>query len=357
MITQAPLQAQPRHWAGVDVSKRTFHAALARDGQRWGVTELCRLPRKEFVRSPEGVAAFVKWIAMLLEVPVGHLDTRVVMETTGKYSTELAAWMNACKCGLAPAIVHARQTNAFIKSMNVRGKTDSLEARALAFYGAERSPTAYEALPEAQRQLRELVRHRAQLVELKLALENRKGEGSENPIVRRSQQKVHRSLEREIKLIEEEMRAQVNQAAPVRQDVQLLCSIYGVAQQTASVILAELGDLRRFDRARQLTAYAGLSPSQIQSGSSLNKPAHLCKQGNSRVRKALYMAALTAIQDRGPMQAIYMHACANGKPKMVALGAVMRRLLVLMRAMLISGKPYDRLWKTKAKLPKSNDLP
>jgi transposase len=352
MIRKRSSEENTVQWVGVDVAKRTFQAALARPGERWDATALRQLPTKNFPRTHEGVEALVGWLAVLLQAPPERLNARVVMETTGKYSTELAAWMNARHCGLCPAIVHAQQTSAFIKSMNVRGKTDALEARALAFYGVERAPAAYEALPDKQRQLRELVRHRAQLVQLKLALSNRQGEGSEYAFISKSQEKLCRAFEREIKRIEEKMRLCIVQSEPFRQDVRLLCSIYGVAFLTACVILAELGDLRRFDRARQLSAYAGLSPRQVQSGSSVFQAAHLCKQGNSMVRKALYMASLTAIHDGGLIQVTYQSALQSGKPKMVALGIVMRKLLVLMRALLISGKCYDPQWKTQFNSPR-----
>lgn len=353
MILQ-PSVEQHQNWIGVDVGKRTFHAALALSGQRWGVTELSQLKRKEFQRSPAGVAEFVSWAAVQLSAPHDQLNSRVVMETTGKYSTELAHWMNERNCGLNPAIVHACQTSAFIKSMNVRGKTDGLEARALAFYGAERNPAAYVELPAVQRQLRELVRHRAQLVELKLALENRKGEGSESPFVRKSQEKMWRNFQREIEHIERKIKDCIIKEDNLKRDTELLCSIYGVASVTASVVLAEIGDLRRFERARQLTAFAGLSPRPTQSGSSIYKPTHICKQGSAYVRKTLYMAALTAMHDAGPLQEAYQQALAKGKPKKAAIGIVMRKLLVLMRAILISGKPYDRQWKTREKLPEKD---
>ncbi len=347
MISQTVQQENLRHWVGADVAKKTFTASLARRGQRWGLTALGELPRKTFVRNPQGVEQLVAWLCLLLELPPAQLDIGVVMETTGKYSTELAAWMTAQHRGLCPAIVHARQASAFIQSLHVRGKTDDIEARALAFYGVERRPAPYQALPARQLELRELVRHRAQLLELKLALQNRQGEGSQNTAVCQSQERMLKQFTQEIARIELKMRKCVDRSAELGRDEALLRSIHGVAFLTATLILAELGDLRRFERARQLSAFAGLSPRPLQSGSSIDKPAHLCKQGSGSVRKALYMAALTAIHDSGPMQATFEKACAAGKPKMVALGAVMRKLLVLMRAILISGKPYDPQWKKR----------
>lgn len=347
MISESTVEENLLDWIGADVAKASFQVALARIGQRSGITPLRELPTRSFPRTRDGVGAFADWLALALERPRGDLRVRVVMETTGKYSIELAGWMNECGCGLRPAIVHAKRTNAFIKSLNVRGKTDALEARTLAFYGIERRPAPYEPLPPEQNELRELVRHRAHLVGLRTALKNRSGEGSASDFVGKAQERLRRNLDAEIAKTEANMRKVIAKSDQLRRDAKLLESIHGVAFLTAALILGETGDLRRFNRARQLSAFVGLSPRETQSGATVNKPAHLCKQGSAAVRQALYMSALSAIHDKGPMQAAYENACANGKPKMVALGIVMRKLIVLMRAILISGKPFDPQWKNR----------
>jgi len=342
MVRESVTEKKDLQWVGVDVAKQTFQAALARPGQRFGLTKLGELPTESFPRTREGVERFVDWLALLLPAKREALNTRVVMETTGKYSIELAALMDAVGCGLRPAIVHARQTNAFIKSMNVRGKTDALEARALAFYGIERSPVAYEPLTEEQSTLRELVRHRRTLVEQKCNADNRGGEGSTSEYVRKARVREHNFLNKEIARVDKEIRECIAKSEALKKDYALLTTIHGVAFVTASVILAELGDLRRFERARQLSAFVGLSPREVQSGTSVFKKAHMCKQGNASVRQALYLAALTAVRDGGYLQENYRRACAQGKPKMVALGMIMRKLIVLMRTMLINNQEYDR---------------
>lgn len=333
------------HWAGADVSKKTFQAAPALAGQTWSPGALRELPTKRFARTVEGLHAFVAWLEEVTPASISITSFRVVMENTGRYSTELAAMMDEHYPHFQPAIVHAVQTHAYMKSMNLRSKTDVIEARALAFYGLERRPAPYVPLSDEQTELRELVRHRAFLVEQQLALSNRQGENSPNKFVQQSENRMVNAYTREIEKTEAQIRKLILKHSELNDDINLLTTIHGVGFLTAATILAELGDLRRFTRARQLSAFVGLSPRHVQSGTSINKPAHLCKVGNSRVRKSLYLAALTAIKDKGQMQATYERHCTEGKPKMVALGAVMRKLLVLMRALLISGKPYDPQWK------------
>lgn len=333
-------------WIGADVFKSTFDAALARCGQR-ASSPLSELPARCFVRSPEGVAELLAWLRASGVAPE---SARMVMEATGRYSVELAAWMAQACPPLSPAIASPHQTAAFIKSLGLRNKTDRMDARALALYGVERRPRAYQPPPACEGELRELVRYRDFLVRQKVAAENRAEEMRDSKYVQRTMRRQIRQLERDIEKTEKEM-ARVKQATPeLENDIALMTSIYGVAFLTAATIRAELGDLRRFEKARQLTAFAGLNPSLRQSGSSVHGRPHISKAGNPRVRRALYLSAMVAIRGDNDFRNDYERLRAQGLSKMAALCAIMRKILVLMRALLISGKPYVPLWKNRPQL-------
>lgn len=338
----------PSHWVGADVAKRTFDAALVRSNQKFPATPLRELPVRTFKRSSEGVRQCLVWLDTLTQD--SQTPLRVVMEATGRYSTELALWMCEQRSSLRPAIVNAHQTAAYIKSFNLRNKTDGLEARALAFYGLERQPAAYEPLTRERAELRELSRHRHALIGQKVALTNRAAEQSASKSVRQSQQRLKRTFEREIKKTEAEMERAVEASQDLKRDVEQLSTIYGVAFITATVILSELGDLRRFDRARQLTAFAGLSPKIIQSGTSVHGRSRMCKHGSSYVRQALYMAAKTVVRGQSDLQRTYRKFRAQGRTYKAALAVVMRKLLTIMRSILISGRAYEPNWKTGGRL-------
>lgn len=332
-------------WLGTDVSKKTFDAALVRPGQQYPATLLADIPVRSFERTASGVDDFLRWIDTLLEP---HAPApRVVMEATGRYSQELARWMVEKRPALAPAIAAPRQTAAFITSLGLRNKTDRLEARALGFYGMERQPVPYEPLTPDHAELQDLCRCRDFLVRQRVALANRVQETHASPMVRTLERKRLRLLEADIERAQHAMRHVVERTPGFQRDVALLCTIYGVGFITAATVRAELGDLCRFTKARQLTAYAGLNPSLRQSGSSVHRRPRMNKMGNARVRQCLYLAAMSAIQGHNDLQRFYVHLCEQGQSCKAALGAVMRKLLVLMRAILISGKPYDPLWKTQ----------
>lgn len=332
------------HWVGADVAKSTFDAALVRCDQHYPDTPLRAIPARTFERSSQGVQAFFSWLDAQ---GVDDENVRVVMEATGNYSTELAVWMLSQRQTLRPAIANPRHTSAFIKSMGLRNKTDRLEARALGFYGVERRPLAYEAPSPEQAELRALSRYRDSLVRQRTALKNQTKETCQSTFVQKIQTKRLRLLTRDIGRVEEQMKALVGQHEDLKRDIELLITIYGVAFINATTVLAELGDLRRFTLARQLSAFAGMSPQHRQSGTSIRGRSRLCKQGNSRVRQCLYLSALAAIRGNNPLRETYQRLLAQGKPRMVALGAIMRKLLTLMRAILISGKPYQPLGITR----------
>ena len=338
------------HWIGIDVAKSKFDAALVRKGQKWATTALCEVPVTSFERSRKGVASLRQWINRMLEDAVEKVQVRVIMEATGKYSTELAIWLIEQEPSIAPAIVNPHHTSAFIKSLGLRNKTDKLEARALGFYGVEREPCPYEPPAPEIVELRALCRYRDALVREKVADENRAEGESESRFVTRMRSNRLVQLGRDIKRIEDEMTKVVNTNAQVKHDLELLCSIYGVGFITAVVVIAELGDLRRFRKARQLTAFAGLSPRIYQSGTSVSGRPRMCKKGNPRVRQALYLSAMSAIRGQNDLQRMYKRMTSEGKSPMAALGAVMRKQLTVMRAILISEELYNPDWRLCGKL-------
>ena len=333
------------------MSKQTFDAAFIQEGQGVGTTALSALPAAVFKRTAQGVQRFVQWLDARMECSdEPETPVRCVMEATGRYSTELAVWLIEQRSSLAPAIAPPSQTSAFIASLGVRTMTDKVAARGLAVYGMERQPQPYEPRSPLERELREVSRYRDFLVGERTAASNRAGERCSSRLVRQNQAKRLRLLDGDIQRAEAEMRRLVNQSPELRRDIALLSTIRGVAFLTAAVVRAELGDLRRFERARELSAFTGLCTSSSTSGTSVRKGGRMSKKGNPRVRQALYLSSMVAIQHENSFRRTYRHLLANGKEPMVGLGAVMRKILCVMRAILISEIPYDPNWGGGGKL-------
>jgi len=336
-------------WAGIDVSKMSFDAAIATPlALAFDADVISKLPARKFERTPEGAAAFLAWARERAEETGTTL--RAVMEATGAYSIELAAWLGELDPQLLPAIANPKRTCDFIKSLGLRNKTDKLEARALALYGLQRSPAPYEQLTPERAQLRSLLRYRDALVEQYTAERLRAEEPCACATVRKLQKRRLEQFKRDIAKLEEQMHKLIASVSQLHCDLKRLTTIYGVGFLTAAVILAEVGDLRRFRRARQLSAFAGLNPTLKHSGTSRHT-SNLCKQGNGRVRKALYMAATTAIRGDNELAHYYQTLRAKAKVHKAALAAIMRKLLIIMRALIITQNDYRAHPKTSGKLP------
>lgn len=358
---------RPLAWSGGDVAKDSFDAAVWLPLEEDRDRAMRDVPVKTFPRTRDGVDAFLHWADGLLADSVaaggGPVPSlRVVMEATGSYSTELAVWMLAARPCLAPAVINPLTARDFARSLNLRNKTDKCDARALARYGAERRPVAYEPLSPEQAQLRCLSRRRQAVIEMRVAEENRLSEPIDSPWVLKTTKAHIRSLLKAEKDIEREMKKVLAKAPDLQRDCEAIDGVYGIGFVTAVAVVAELGDLRRFERARQLTAFAGLSPRREESGTTIRKPGRLCKKGSSRVRKALYFPAITAIRGDTDLADLYHRLLARGKTKKAALGTVMRKLLVVMRAILITGKPYQKrhraaCGKLRGKLAQQEQIP
>lgn len=321
-------------WSGLDVSKSWFDASWV--SQETAVTDFSAIPHRQFSRDPKGVKAFLNW---LQEFDTGAV--RVIMEVTGKYSLELFSWLVQQQPELAPAIVNPKQAKRFHQSLALRNRTDKVDARSLGLMGKERRPRPYQPLPREYQEIRELLRHRRQLIHTKVAQTQRQqGATTACPAVRRGLKSHIRHLEKLIQRAEKALQEIIAASASLRQDFYLLQTIPGIGPITAYTILGELGDLRRFT-SRQVSALTGLSPSRQQSGSSKNF-THIDRNGNPDLRAVLYMAALAA-STQGRQNALarqYQRLLQKRKEQKQALVAVARKIVVIGRALLISQLPY-----------------
>lgn len=318
-------------YQGIDVSKATFDVAW------WGDQDFPQMVTRAFPRTPKGVH---DWLAYF--EPGRLCDTAVVMESTGGYCMELANWILEACPRLRVAIANPFRTKSYGRSLGLRNKTDRVDARMLAKFGQERQPGAWVPLSPSQEALRTLTRTRSKLKSTRTAYRNRlKSKAGSSPVATQCQEELLAFLDRQIKELEKGIRDLAQKNPGLGQDLKLLMSVQGVGLITAASVLGAAGDLRRFGRRGELCAFLGASPRQFQSGTSVQGKTHMCRMGGKHVRAALYMAALATCRTKGPLGDFYRHLVAVGKPPRSALGALMRKLLVVMRAVLIQGKPYQ----------------
>jgi transposase len=334
-------------WNGIDVAKKTFDSAIympVEPGQ--APRDIMSLPKKTFARTLEGVREFHDWCFQVRDkAGLEGGNMRIVMEATGRYSKELACWLKAEMPFTRPVIEDPKAVKDFIKSLKLRNKTDQIDAGALARYGTERMPEPFEEMPENYQYLRELTRQRSALSDQLTAARARLTEMGEFKEIVKIQQAVIKSMERAVAKMELEIKRCINDSEELRKSLKYAVTVPGVALIVSAVVLGECGPLKRHS-SRQLGSYSGIAPQIRQSGTSVSG-SRISKRGSGYLRRVLYMASLAAIEHNPEMAMFYNRLIAKGKKPMQARCAVMRKLLILIRAVVVNETEYDKNFAKK----------
>jgi transposase len=272
--------------------------------------------------------------------------TRLVMEATGSYWVGAATALTAA--GWAVSVVSPAGARAYAQARLVRAKTDAVDAAGLAAYSRDMRPAAWVPPPAEVRELQLLVRQRDDLVGLRTQTRNRQHALAQLPSVPAAVLEpaaaVLAVLDEQIARLGALIRQRAAAAASLAADVARLDAIQGVGLLTAAIVLAEPWGLGPGLTPAQAVAYAGLDPRPRESGASVRGASHISKTGNARLRQALFMAALSAARHNPARRPFYQRLLARGKPKLVALTAVARKLLAVMVTLLKHKRTYDPHW-------------
>lgn len=308
---------------GIDVAKAELVVACRPSLDQWRVAN-----------TSEGLAELIARLRPLA-------PEIIVLEATGGYERAAAAALAAA--GLPVVVVNPRQVRDFAKSTGQRAKTDRVDAAMLALFG-ERVQPALRPLPdETTEDLGALLLRRRQLTDMLVAEKNRLGL-ARTP-VRKSLKQHIAYLERELRITESELTDAI-EASPIwRVKDDLLQSTPGVGPAVSQTMLAELPELGTLT-GRQIASLVGVAPVAHDSGTLRGKRA--IAGGRARVRTILYMAALVATRHNPVIRSFYHRLLIAGKPKKVALVACMRKLLIILNAMLRDGQPWLVLAPTHA---------
>jgi transposase len=321
------------HFAGIDVSKDTLDAALlGPDG---------RTRPKRFANAPAGFAALVAWADRLAPGGVIHF----CLEATGPYSAALADYLHAA--GRLVSVANPARVKAYMKARGQANKTDPADARAIAAFARDQKPRPWVPPSPAVRQVQALVRRRDELRRMAAADKTRLDAPGLTPAARRSLARTVKFLSREADRVQAEAEALIAADPALAADLALLESVKGVGRQTATTVLAELPPVDQLPGAESAAAYCGLAPSEFTSGKSVKKYTRLSKAGNARLRTALYLPTLTAIRFNPVLRGFYARLVAAGKPKMQAVGACMRKLVMICYGVLKNRQPFDPAWSSK----------
>jgi transposase len=310
-----------RLFLGIDISKRDFHAALL-------AGDLSTV--KSFPNNSRGFRQLASWLRRSKAAGV-----HACMEATGIYWEKLAAFLHGEQHDVS--VTNPSQIKAFAASELLRVKTDSADAGLIARFCRANRPDYWAPPAPGVRELQTLVRRLEALKGDRHQQISRCADATREPEIRA----LIRSFDRAIKETERRIRLSIQNNDKMREQSDLLCSIPGVAEKTAAVLMAEVFLRSDFSGAKQVVAYAGLAPRIRQSGTSLRSKGGLSKSGNSRVRKCLFFPAIVGSTRNPALKAFAGRLASKGKPKMSVVGALMRKLLVLCYGVLKSGVPFN----------------
>ena len=321
-------------YLGIDMAKHDFASAIeSSDGS-------IKRSSKKLGNNRRGWNEIKSWV--LKEKSRCKADAvHMGIESTGGYETEMVDWMRT-HSDFEISVLNPIQVKRFIQSQLIRTKNDSVDARMIARYMATHKPSPTPALAEDVRELRALTRHLDHLIR-KRADEMSYLESAKTPVIKSSVKQMIKSFDKQIEKVKKQIGEHLDNHPDLKKKKELLTSIPGIGDLTAGILLSEInGSLE----PKKQVAHAGLAPSERQSGMRKGK-SRLCKTGNRRLRAALFMPTLAAIRYNPIISRFYMKLISNGKPKMVAVAACMRRLLHIvigvLKNQILFDPDYERL--------------
>jgi transposase len=310
---------------GIDISKRTFDVAFLDGGHTY---------QGYFSNDKNGLQKLTKWLKKRRAEQL-----HACMEATSRYWEEVAYFLY--EQGHNVSVVNPKLIKKHGEATMQRNKTDKQDALTIADYCAKHEPALWEPPPPSVRQLQVLSRHVDALKQDRQRERNRRETSGQAADVMTAIDRHIAFLDEQIADLEQCIKNLIDNNPDLKQQYELLLTIPGVGKKTATTFLAEVPDINRFAQASQLAAFAGLTPGERQSGSSLRGKGKLVKWGNAHLRSVYYMPALSAHRWNPIIAALRARLKAREKHGLTIVVATMRKLLHLCYGVLKTGKPFD----------------
>jgi len=302
-------------YVGIDVSKRSLEVCLHDQGDS-----------RSFGNDPDGWTSLIRYLQPLQSI-------LITLEATGGYERRAAAALR--QAGFSVTVVNPTRIRRFAAAMGVLAKTDKIDARLIAWYARVAQPAPNGQLTPLEEQLGDLVERRRQLLVEVVAEKNRLSTCSEH--VRGDIQEHIDWIEEHVDRLEQQIRDCIAQNPDWQVRAEIIDSVPGVGEVTASTLVAELPELGQLNR-QKIAALVGLAPFNQDSGPKHGK--RRIAGGRAGIRKTLFMATLSATRHNPIIRTFYERLLKSGKLKMVALTACMRKLLVIINAMVRKGEKW-----------------
>jgi transposase len=310
---------------GIDIAKDKFDVCL--------LNEAGKAQQATFANSKQGINQLHHWLKKQ-----GAKQAQVCLEATGIYGDLVAETLYSRKYQVS--VVNPARIKAYADSQMRRNKTDALDAALIADFCRTQQPDLWTPPPPELKELRALIRHLDDLKQERQRASNRLD-------VQNSSQAVAQHLQAQMNLLEEQIQHtlhlihdHIDRYPDLKRQRDLLDSIPGIGDLTASYLIAELGDLSRFQDVGEVVAFVGLNPRQHQSGRK--QATHgISRMGRAALRAALYMPAIVAKRCNPRLQAWANQLAQRGLTGKQVIVALMRKLIHLAYGILKSGRAFD----------------
>jgi transposase len=321
---------------GIDVACQSLEARI---GTRDSINGYMFGRTRSFSNSQKGFDKLLGWVRS----HTGDCDVWFIMEATGSYYERLAWFLCQQSCQVCVLVPH--RANHYAKSLPQASKTDVIDARKLARYGLERTPTAWEPADIQLREIKQLLRERQALKKDLTRVTNRMHAADqayrhpESSLPRwQAQQEL---LQEHIDQIEAELWNQLQQTPELYQPVTRIAKVKGLGWLTVLIVVAETNGFALITNRQQLASFSGLDVVLDESGDRKGA-TKISKQGSGYIRGALYMPVLSVIQHNRALKAFYQRiAGRNQGNEQVAVVAVMRKVVLLIYSLWKTGQSYD----------------
>lgn len=308
---------------GIDIAKLKFDVALMLGD---------KFKTKVFSNSPKGFSELLQWAHKYT-----NESFHICMEATGVYGQALAEYLYGND--IVVSVVNPAQIKAFGDCQLARNKTDKADAKLIAQFCQSMQPKSWTPQPQEIQTLRALVKRLDELNKMHQQEYNRHITAPK--ATQKSIKLLLKNIKKNIDVVKNDIKAHFEKHPNIKANKKLLETIPGIGETTSTLILALVGDINQFQSAKQLAAFAGVTPKQRLSGSSIKGKSMISKMGKSDIRKALFLPAMVAKQYNPIIKAFCQRLIDNGKSKMQAITAAMRKLLHIIFGVLKSAKPFE----------------
>jgi transposase len=334
---------------GIDISQATFAVCLC---QRSEDGKLNFSKVLSFGNNTKGFNQLLRWTKGIIATGA---ELVFLMEATGVYYENLAHHLHKIKKTVH--VVLPNTSKHYFSSLNIKTKTDAVDARVLSQFGVERTHKLWTPPPAALLQLRNLTRYYVQLQEQKTALGNIKHSKDAShdiqTFILKSNKKLISEIDKEIAKALKEIKRLIETDSSLKEKIRKLSTIKGIGMITIATILAETMGFEQFNSAKQLVSYAGYDVVQRESGTSIKGKTRISKKGNRYLRNALYFPAMVACRFNPTLKEIYTRINQNKPSKMIGQVAIQRKLLILIYTLWKNDVEFIEGYKKSSPNPKA----